>query len=131
MSWGIIAMATILVVYVANILGCLVLCETIPEVEQSRRYVWLIPIMIFLTPFCCIFDTSVKKKIRFILVYIIEPHKSITMIYAMMYALEKRKIKEQQPDSVYNKSSRRRQRAYVFADIVENYGVSFSAKWAG
>lgn len=132
MSWNLILIwIVVVVVYIANVVGCLVLCETIPELEPARKYVWFVPVLNVLFPFSVLFDSEIKNKFELIWVFIRMPHKSITAISSVREALEEQQVKEKQFDPFHQKPSRRRQRAYVLVGSVARYGTAIFTTWLG
>lgn len=131
MSWRLILILVVVVVYVANVVGCLVLCETIPELEPARRYAWFVPILNILFPLFVLFDSAIKNKFELIWGFMSMPHKSITALSSVKYAMEEQMVKEKQYDPFHRKPSRQRQRAYVLAGSVARYGTTIFSEWLG
>lgn len=131
MSWTFILILVIAVVYIANVLGCLVLCETIPGAGPARKYVWYIPIIIFVFPFCVMLDPAIKNKRRLIWCFIMMPHKSITAISSVIVALKDQEVKEEKYDPFHKKPSHQRQRAHVLVGSVAHYGTAIFTTWLG
>lgn len=124
MSWGFILILVVVVVYISNVLGCLVLCETIPGVEPVRKFVWYVPILIVIFPICVMLDPAIKNKFELIWSFIWMPHKSATAISSVMAALKDQKAKEKKYDPFHKKPSRQKQRSYILAGSVERYGTA-------
>lgn len=81
---------TILVsVYVGNVLGCLVLCETIPELSKAKKFVWQVPLINFSYVMYILFSSQ-KKGDRFqsLISYLKTPCKNVIANYAMAEAVK-------------------------------------------
>jgi len=133
MSWSFILIlaVVVVVVYISNVLGCLILCETIPEVEPARKFVWYVPILIVLFPISVMFDPAIKNKFRLIWSFIRTPHKSITAISSVVGALKDQEFKEEQHDPVQKEQSRQRRYSHILAGSVQHYGTAIFAAWLG
>lgn len=122
MNWGVILILAVVVVYAANVLGCLILCETIPELKSAHKYAWYVPILIILLPFFILFDPAIKNKFELIWGFIWMPHKSIAAVSSVADALREQERVGNRYDPFHPKPSRQRQRAYILEGSVTRYG---------
>lgn len=92
-------------VYIGNVLGCLVLCETIPELERAKKYAWQVPIIQLLYMMDILFSSKRKgNRLQYLLLYLRIPCKNVLISHATVeamkeYAAEKRKYNSQQPST--------------------------------
>ena len=112
--------------YIGNILGCLVLCETIPELNKAKKFVWEVPIINFLYIMHILFSAKkMGKRLRALLVYLKTPCKNILIVDAIVeteknFALEKKK-------SNNRRSSKHTTRVLIFRNSIEEYGRTIVA----
>lgn len=99
----ILLLAILVSVYIGNVLGCIVLCETIPELRRAKRFMWQVPLVNISYVAYVLFSSS-KKGSRFqsLLQYLKTPCKNVIAIYATVDAVEesaseKKKRSRQQP----------------------------------
>ena len=78
---SVFAVAVILFIYIGNVLGNAVLCETVPELARAKKFIWVIPFVQVFYPIRLIVSA---QNNRFVLLYryIRIPHKNIIMSYA-------------------------------------------------
>lgn len=129
MSWTFILLLVVVMVYIANVVGCLILCETIPGTEPVRKYAWYVPVLIFVFPFCVMLDPAIKNKRKLIWGFIRTPHKSISAISSVVDVLKDQEVKEEKYDPFQKKPNTQKQYAHVLVGSVTRYGTAIFTTW--
>lgn len=89
-------------VYIGNVLGCLVLCETITELRRAKKYVWQVPFMNVLCGVYILFLSQEEGgRLKTFLWYLKTPCKNARLSYVLVeimkeHAAEKKKHGRQQ-----------------------------------
>lgn len=78
-------LVVIIFVYIGNVLGNAVLCETVPELAKAKKFVWFIPFfqIIYLVR---LIITVQNNKLVLLYRYLRIPHKNIMVSYAFAQA---------------------------------------------
>lgn len=87
----------ILILYLGNVLGCLILCETVPELCGVRHYIWSVPILNCGIISVFFLDLVLKRQSDYFRKFIKMPQKNMITLYAIARTLEEKAEKEPQP----------------------------------
>ena len=89
-------------VYIGNVVGCLVLCETIPELSRAKKFVWQVPIVnLFYVVYILFSPQMTDRRLQALLLHLKTPCKNVLVICAMIetakeIAVEKRRSNNRQ-----------------------------------
>lgn len=106
-------------VYAGNVLGCLVLCETIPELRKAKKYVWQVPIVNVYFIMSVLFSPSRKHRFKFLWQYLQTPCKNIVATCAVDEAAKKLAAERKRSNKPQSNSQSARR---VFKDSIEGCG---------
>ena len=109
-------------IYIGNVLGCLLLCETIPELSKAKKYVWQVPIV----NFRFIISTLFSPEFRLLKLYLSTPCKNVIGTYAVGEAA-KRVAAERKKSNKHRSNSQNARR--VFRDSVEGCSRAVSESY--
>ena len=107
-------------VYIGNVLGCLMLCETIPELSRAKKFVWQVPIINLSYVIYILLSPKMKgNRFQALLFHLKTPCKNVLVTYAVVetvkeLAAEKRKSNSWQ--------SNRHTAQRFFKNSIEEYG---------
>lgn len=120
-GWILFALA---IVYIGNVLGCMILCEIIPQIKTVRKYAWKIPIFNFALLFCFLLEIlDGWEGFMSFWGFIRLPHKNILVMHAIAQLLEKRNIEECE-DCRLNRSESQKKRAAVLKGTFESLAAA-------
>lgn len=106
--------------YVGNVLGCLVLCETIPELSKAKKFVWQVPIINVSFIGYILFSPKMKnKKLKALLLYLKMPCKNVLVTYIVAETVKEIAAEKKRSDS-RQRSKNTAQR--FLENSVEEYG---------
>lgn len=104
------------IVFAGNVLGCMILCDTIPQIKSAKKYAWLIPIMNVALFFSFLFEAFGRQAFQRFWRFIILPHKNILTLHAMVQILEEERVEERSNHRFPRKELPQKQHA-VFREI--------------
>ena len=113
----------LLAIYAGNVLGCLVLCESIPELKKAKKLVWYIPILNFSYAWYVLFSRNQENRFEILYWYIRTPCKNAVVAYATIEARKKAATqKKRSNNGEFSKKGVR----HFFRDSIEDYGRAIS-----
>lgn len=106
--------------YVGNVLGCLVLCETIPELSKAKKFVWQVPIINVSFIGYILFSPKMKnEELKALLLYLKMPCKNVLVTYIVAETVKEIAAEKKRSDS-RQRSKNTAQR--FLENSVEEYG---------
>lgn len=120
MSWIGWLFLLLTLVYIGNVLGCMILCETIPDLISAKRYVWMVPVlnvMLFIY-----FFYSLLRKLEFgtLWRFIRFPQKNIFALKAIISSIREEAAEEVQYNRFHTKKRTAERRVAVLTGIFRN-----------
>jgi len=88
MRWFEWAFFTTVIVYIGNILGCMILCETISQIEPVRKYVWMVPVLNLILFFSFLSEALSGQGFAPFWKFIKMPQKNIFVLSVMVGTLK-------------------------------------------
>ena len=130
MNWIGWMFLAISIVYLGNIFGCMILCETIPGLESAKKYAWIIPMVNIMLLFSFLFDSSVKNRFTLFKKFVTMPQKNIFSLKALARSTEKAIADDHRYSQFYAKRKARQQRRVaVLEGTVKYCGAALSAEY--
>ena len=77
MTWFEWALLAVAMAYIGNVLGCLILCETIPKIEVAKKYAWMVPILNLLLFSSFLSEALNGEGFRFLWRFVKTPQKNV------------------------------------------------------
>ncbi len=111
--------------YIGNILGCLMLCETIPELRGAKKFVWEVPIINFYYIIHILFSSKKKgNRLRTLKIYLKTPCKNILIANAIAEAARGIALEKEKNN---NRQSSKHTARIFFENSIEEYGRAIVA----
>lgn len=95
----ILPLAILVSVYLGNVLGCLVLCETIPELRRAKEFVWQIPFIHLFYVIDILLSSKREDRLEYLLWYLKTPYKNVLVSCAVVETVKKRAAKKKKHNS--------------------------------
>ena len=95
----ILPLAILFSVYLGNVLGCLVLCETIPELRRAKEFVWKIPFIHLFYVIDVLLSFKREDRLQYLLWYLKTPYKNVLVSCAVVEAVKKHAAKKKKHNS--------------------------------
>lgn len=89
----------LLAVYIGNVVGVSVICDTMPSLKKAKRFAPWIPFLGIGFLFHIIFEKEIENKRQFMAEYLITPHKNVVFTIAVAEAYEEVKSKNRYQSS--------------------------------
>lgn len=122
----------IAIVYIGNVLGCMILCETIPEMDSMRKNAWMVPILILMLFFSFLFDAiSGKSEFKYFWKFVRMPQKSVFTLKSMSRCIKEESIEDYRYRQFHDRRNSRERRIAVFTGTFKNCGVALSTEKIG
>ena len=116
----------VVAVYIGNVLGCLMLCETIPELNGAKKLVWQIPIINLSYVMYVLFSPKEKDgRFQTLLSYLKIPSKNALVTYVVAGTVKELAAEEEKSDS---QQSSRHVAQRFFKNSIEEYGRAIIAR---
>lgn len=93
MKVAITLLIIVLAIYIGNVIGISVLCDTIPNLKKAKKFAVWIPFIGISFLFYLLFNGKMENKTRFVFRYIIMSHKNVVFANAVAEAYENIKDK--------------------------------------
>lgn len=107
-------------VYIGNVVGCLVLCETIPELSRAKKFVWQVPIINLSYVVYILFSSKMAgRRFQALLLHLKTPCKNVLVIYAMIETAKEIAVEKKRNN---NHQSNKYTAQRFFKNSIEEYG---------
>jgi len=114
MRWFEWAFLATVIVYIGNILGCMILCETIPQIESVRKYTWMIPVLNLMLFFSFLSEALGGQEFAPFWKFIKMPQKNIFALSVMAGTLKEEITEEHQYRCFLDRKGLQKKCAAVF-----------------
>lgn len=96
----ILLLAILVSVYAGNVIGCVVLCETIPELKWAKEFAWQVPFINLFFAINTLFSSQIGgNRFRLLLLYLKYPCKNVLTLWATSEVIERRESEDQQSNT--------------------------------
>lgn len=120
-EWAIFAIA---VVYVGNVLGCMILCETIPQIETARKYSWIVPVLACMLFFSYLFEALGGRGFVLLWKYIKMPQKNIFILGAITQLAKRTVVEEHQCRQPIDRRESQKEQIVVVRGLFRNLAAA-------
>lgn len=117
------------IVYIGNVLGCMVLCETIPGMDSVKKYAWMVPILNLVLFFSFLYDALLdKSRFKYFRKFIKMPQKSMFALKSMDYSIKEETVENNQYRQFHTRKKQREQRIAIFTGTFRYCGRALSTE---
>lgn len=124
MRWFEWVLFIIAFVYIGNVLGCMILCETIPQIETMRRYAWMVPVLNLMLFFSYLFEALGGQGFARFWKFIKVPQKNIFILDVLAQSVKEAVVEERQYRRLLGKSESQEKRTAAFKGIIRSVAVA-------